>query len=785
MKRICIFAIAVAALAAAQTPIVQPGAVLDPSRVVRQVRTVGSFHKPLPEEYIWTADDAAVAVGAKQLSQLKLDTYKVEPHDFRKSFELNTKPEVATLYVAGPRRATVWVNGTKVAEMQYAAAHHMGFGTMTADVGSALRVGTNVIAVEAVRGGGSHHHTNALKTSWLNSGEILAVKLVGAALGEEAPALLTSDALWKSAVDAKPGWEQAAFEDAGWKRVVSLGGIESSPDFFQWNADAGIYAWPGYLGEAPYMANYRMQALAPKRVDGGVLLDFGRELNGRIVIVGGAQGVKARMRMGESMGELMNAPYLGEIALAAPANGEARGPKTGFRYALVNVDEGAMVYAEGIYYPAPQIGAFESNDLLVNKIFETAVYTAHLSMQDSILDGIKRDRGRWIGDDEVINRVALDVYGNVPLVKEGLKDAIGPEPVTEAVGGLPGYSAWWVVAEYEYVTRTGDMEQLRGVKTRMLQLLALMEKDLDDRNVYAGKGKPFVDWSKGFSGESPEARRAVDFEYMRAFRLGGALLHRVKDDANGTRYMKLAADMSEATRKYLRDANRSYGDRWQTNALAVLGEDHEGNFAFGTHATLDVLKRVANGRKPGDVITPYFGSYLLQALSRADMQPDALSWMKSYWSGMLDNGATSFWEAWDPAWAGDDPHAKLEADDKVGYNASLAHGWSSGPAAWLLEEVLGIQCEGSIVDEGCREVAVRPHLAGLKWVKGSEWTPNGAVEVEASEKRIVVVIPAGIEADVTLPIPGWMRDGKPLRPTSPVADVLTLKTAGRYEFVKQ
>ena len=117
--------------------------------------------------------------------------------------------------------------------------------------------------------------------------------------------------------------------------------------------------------------------------------------------------------------------------------------------------------AEGIYYPAAQVGTFESNDARVNKIFETAVYTAHLSMQDSILDGIKRDRGRWIGDDEVINRVAMDVYGDTRLVKEGLEDAIGPAPVTGAcewVAGVFGLVGGGGVRVCN--ARTGDLEQL-------------------------------------------------------------------------------------------------------------------------------------------------------------------------------------------------------------------------------------------------------------------------------------------------------------------------------------
>ena len=110
----------------------------------------------------------------------------------------------------------------------------------------------------------------------------------------------------------------------------------------------GCMRGPGYLGEAPYMANYRLEAVTTKAVVGGVLLDFGRELNGRLVVQAPAQGpAKATVRMGESMGELMNAPYLGEIALAAPVGGEARGPKTGFRYALVHADARSKGFGGG------------------------------------------------------------------------------------------------------------------------------------------------------------------------------------------------------------------------------------------------------------------------------------------------------------------------------------------------------------------------------------------------------------------------------------------------------
>ncbi len=119
-------------------------------------------------------------------------------------------------------------------------------------------------------------------------------------------------------------------------------------------------------------------------------------------------------------------------------------------------------------------------------------------MQDSIWDGIKRDRGRWIGDQEVIDRVVGDVFGDGRLVRDELAQDVGTGPLDDHVNGLPGYSAWWVVAEAEYLRRWGDIAAVREQKTHLLEVLARMDAELDARGVYvaASGRKPFVDWSK-------------------------------------------------------------------------------------------------------------------------------------------------------------------------------------------------------------------------------------------------------------------------------------------------
>ncbi len=63
---------------------------------------------------------------------------------------------------------------------------------------------------------------------------------------------------------------------------------------------------------------------------------------------------------------------------------------------------------------------------------------------------------------------------------------------------------------------------------------------------------------------------------------------------------------------------------------------------------------------------------------------------------------------------------------------SLCHGWSSGPAPWLIEHVLGIRP----LDVGCKTVEVKPDLGDLEWAEGAMALPGGrSVRVRVSRRR--------------------------------------------------
>jgi hypothetical protein len=136
----------------------------------------------------------------------------------------------------------------------------------------------------------------------------------------------------------------------------------------------------------------------------------------------------------------------------------------------------------------------------------------------------------------------------------------------------------------------------------------------------------------------------------------------------------------------------------------------------GTESIWDeVLSHVKQDTAQDQQISPYFNISVLDAMTRLGHPRSALDWMRTYWRGMLAEGATSFWESYDLRWPKDTPHLSLQADGTSGFFVSLAHGWSSGPTAWLREQVLGVRNPSN----GYRSVTFRPHLLGLAWARGS------------------------------------------------------------------
>ncbi len=765
---------------------------LDPTRSVSKPVLESSRHSPLPEEYIWTASDKVV--DARLIYNFPKVTEQTEAHFFRNHFSVAEVPKQATLYIAGPRKVKVWINDQLAEEVESDLTSPLGMHVFSTPVARFLHQGDNVIAIEAIRGRGVTGFANSAIVRQQTFGQVMVVKIVPDAPGVDAPSIMHSNRDWKSSTLASKGWEQNRFDDAKWKPVQSIGGIESSIELFQWNADAGLYNWPGYDGISSFLAHLPIPAsgiLAQytgrgsftniAAITGGsgefvvhlpsssltdaeapsIVLDFGRELTGRVELVSDSDTpATVTVQMGESESETMKAPFLGVNQMTIPPHGVGHSSKTAFRYARIQFIAGGpdlrfkSIHVDHIFYPVKYEGSFESSDPMLNRIWETGAYTAHLCMQDGVWDASKRDRGRWMGDTDVSGRVIEDVFGERPLMEDTLDRLMGPAPVDQHVNGIPGYSSFWFTEAADYYRHTGSKEFLVREHDRMVELLNYVDREFDQRSIYANKSNVwlYVDWSPQLNGDTPETRRATTLEFYRAYREGSWMLRELGDTANADKYEKRAAEIKAGAEKYLLDpATQTFGPRWQTNAAAVVGG--AASPELYTSIWKNVFSQVGQGDTKGLIISPYYNYYVIRAMAETGHREEALSWIRQYWGGMLQEGATSFWEAYDPAWYKEDFHASLQSDNRSGYFVSLAHGWSSGPTAWLMEEVLGINPTGP----GFSTVDIRPDLVDLKWAKGAEPTPDGLLQVDirkndAGRLTIAVDLPVAVTAHVSIPV---------------------------------
>lgn len=485
----------------------------------------------------------------------------------------------------------------------------------------------------------------------------------------------------------------------------------------------------------------------------GILFDFGKEIQGGIQIVtdqpANQKPIRVRIRLGESVSEAMsdidtiqgatNDHAMRDFIIQVPWLGVMQVGNSGFRFAridLVDADRELQlkeVRAIFEYRDIPYLGSFKSNDERLNTIWNTGAYTVHLNMQEYLWDGIKRDRLVWVGDMHPEVMTINTVFGKNEVVAKSLDQARDITPLPGWMNGISAYSMWWVLIHRDLYKSQGDLEYLRKQQKYLVALLdQLMEKTKDNKENL--DGTRFLDWP---SSENPKGIHAGLHAMMIMTLEAGAELCQILDEpAQATRCRTMATQI----KMYVPDAN---GSKQAAALMALAG------LMPAEKANADVIAI-------GDCerFSTFYGYYMLQAKAKAKDYTGALNCIRNYWGGMLDMGATTFWEDFDLAWTKnaapidelvpdgkDDIHGDFGAYCYKKLRHSLCHGWASGPTSWLSEHVLGV----SVVEPGCKTIRIQPNLGDLQWVEGTYPTPLGVVKIR-HEKQANGTVKSTIDA---------------------------------------
>jgi alpha-L-rhamnosidase len=328
---------------------------------------------------------------------------------------------------------------------------------------------------------------------------------------------------------------------------------------------------------------------------------------------------------------------------------------------------------------------------MIKDIDRVGLTTLKECMQTVYEDGPKRDQRLWIGDLYLESLANLYSFKNHDLTKRclyllaGLSNEDGilnadlieqPTPHAHKTH-LLDYCYLYNVALKEYVAATGD-------KQTGLDLWPVAKKQLDIAKEYAGEdgmidyikaGKEwwvFFDWKDGLDKQTPLqgiSIYALNQTYALAKLLGKesevaevpALAKKLKAAAHKNLYDKKSGLFVSGVNRQV-----SYGGQaWMI--LSGVASKAEAQRA------LKALPGVADAVHPG---APYMYHYYVAALIESGLKTEAKEALTNYWGGMINKGADTFWEVYDP-------NDELKSPYNFFPINSYCHAWSCTPVYFI------------------------------------------------------------------------------------------------------
>lgn len=487
----------------------------------------------------------------------------------------------------------------------------------------------------------------------------------------------------------------------------------------------------------------------------GTLYDFGRETFGYVTLLNPKGNGTVEIYYGESREEALDTAKCETVDKILVANNitdlatnksrKSDGDYTldkskAFRYVYVIPGKGATldgISAQYEYAPEEYRGSFRCNDEEINKMWDVGAYTMHLTTREFFIDGIKRDRWVWSGDANQSYLMNYYLFFDSPAVKRTIRLLGGKDPITSHINTILDYTFYWFISIYDYYLYSGDKAFVEEIYPHMESLMNYVLSRTNKDGMAEGLTGDwvFVDWA-----DFPMSKQgALSFEQVllcKSLQTLELCSEIVGNKEGEKKYGALASSLKEKIMPTFWDEqkqglvhNVENGKKSdQVNKFANMFAITLGYFDEPT--TKLVMENVMLNPEVPAITTPYMRFYELEALAAQGLQKQVLKEMKDYWGGMLGEGATSFWEKYNPNEHGTEHLAMYGRP----YGKSLCHAWGASPVYLLGRYFLGV----SPLKPGYQEWAIRPVLGGLKWMEGTVPTPEGEIKVFMDSKEIKV-----------------------------------------------
>lgn len=527
--------------------------------------------------------------------------------------------------------------------------------------------------------------------------------------------------------------------------VYVSGAIESNEN---WEADdltgcweaVGTYAYFDSPQKTPeiFPFSYRPENWGKReKIFDGVLFDFGHETFAGTTI-NGLPERKIRVQFGESREEALDARWSVIHFEQEPSGGCLKYPPCAFRYIFVSSDE-ASVRAEYEYLDLSRRGSFSCNEEIINKVWETAAYTFHLNCREFFLDGIKRDRWVWAGDAYQSLFVNRYLFFDPDIEKRTLIALGGKSPVRMHINTIMDYSFLWIISLYEYYRTYGDRKFLVQISALLHEMMEFCRSRADDDGFMRGKPGDwvFIDWAPM---DKTGALCAEQILYAKALECYSRICRVLNnsDRNSGREAQRLQAAVFE---KFYDREKKAFIDSYESGRKNVTRQSNILAYLFlpcSRQQKEGIYKNVILNPRVPEITTPYFKFYENQVHCQEGNETLLEESIRNYYGSMLETGATTLYEAYDPKEQGAAHYAMYGNP----YEKSLCHAWGASPIYLLGNYRLGVENTGI----GYDTFEVRPRMGNMKEFSGKVPVPGGFVSVKVKEGKVWVTatVPGGI-----------------------------------------
>ena len=421
----------------------------------------------------------------------------------------------------------------------------------------------------------------------------------------------------------------------------------------------------------------------------------------------------------------------------------------GFRYLCLtvrNVEKKSFkikkVYVRQVSYPFEKQTIFKTSDEKINKIWEMCVRTQINCSFDAYVDCPWREQAQWWGDARVQAANTYYAFGDMRLFRRGIKQAgqsqlpngltYGHFP-TIAVGCiLPDFTLTWIHTHLDYYRYTGDKSLMEEQFKKMEKAMEFFS-DYIEKNYLLGPMPEwwvFLDWAPLYK----EGWNCFfNLLYLSSLKTMIKICEILRKSDKKKYYTKLAGILQKRIMKIFWDEKEKvFWDGYNTKSGKIVKNLSQHTHSF---AILLDLKRQYHKKWVEDILLPpmklqpfshkkiiegstFFYYYIIEAMKKVGgYEKEIIDFIKARWGKMLEEGATTCYEIWNP-----NPG-----------NTSLCHAWSAHPIVHFVELIAGIKP----ISPNWGKIKVNPNPLNLEKLEVSIPVSQGKIELEVIGRRKV------------------------------------------------